>query len=85
MQCCERLGGTIRDATYVAYASNVDYVRVVSEVYEPRPPGAPRDRVRVLNRQARTDEPLFTAGRYPERVGAAWSIDGSRCPLTPVG
>jgi hypothetical protein len=93
--CCNRLGGTILHGRYLPYASHVDFVRVLSERYEHQPEGTPRAPVRLLGRRPRTDQPYQpdhrwsepTAGRYPARVGAAWSIDGSHAtaavaPLT---
>lgn len=83
--CCDRLGGTISGGVYVAYASDVDYVRVLSERYETRPVGTPLGGTRIIGRRARTDEPYrsplsagsCSAGRFPACVGAAWSFDGS--------
>ncbi|MFI1995310.1 hypothetical protein [Actinoplanes sp. NPDC020271] len=85
VRCCDRLGGTIRDGIYVPYASHIDYVRVLSERYELRPTGTPRGRTQVIGRRARTDEPYQgpysgiddSAGRFPARVGATWSLDGT--------
>jgi hypothetical protein len=92
--CCNRLGGTILRGSYVPYASQVDYVRALSERYEYQPAGTPRAPDRLLGRRPRTDQPYQpshrwaepTAGRYPARVGAAWSIDGSRATavVTPL-
>lgn len=86
--CCDRLGGTIWHGEYVPYYSHVDYVNVLSERYEYRPKGAPRDPDRLIDRRPRTDEPYqspcpgggASAGRYPARVGATWNIDGSVPP-----
>jgi hypothetical protein len=83
--CCNRLGGTIRRGDYVPYDSDIEAVRVLSERYEVRPAGTPRGSVRVIGRRPRTDEPrpspypgiTGSAGRYPARVGATWSLDGS--------
>lgn len=89
--CCERLGGTIQGGIYVAFASDVDYVQVLSERYEYRPPGAERERDELRGRRPRTDDPHrsphpgggSSTGRYPARVGAAWSFDGSITPAIP--
>ncbi|MCM4078283.1 hypothetical protein [Paractinoplanes hotanensis] len=83
--CCDRLGGTIRDGIYVPYASDIDYVRVLSERHELRPKGTPRGSTHVIGRRPRTDEPYqspypgieSSAGRYPARVDATWSLDGT--------
>lgn len=82
--CCDRLGGTILRGLHVAFASEVDDVKVVSERYEDRPCGTPPAPTRVLGRRVRTDDPYRAAvraesssGRFPARVGAAWSLDGS--------
>ncbi|MEH1130376.1 hypothetical protein [Micromonospora sp. CPCC 206061] len=88
--CCDRLGGTILHGVYVPYASHVEYVNVLSEKYEHRPLGTPSDPTRLLGRRSRTDDPRQpayrwakgTAGRYPARVGAAWTIDGSTPPAS---
>lgn len=85
VSCCDRLGGTVSRGVYVPYASEVDYVRVVSERYETRPAGTPLGATRIIGRRARTDDPyrspvagvFDSAGRYPARVGATWSFDGS--------
>ena len=85
VSCCDRLGGTIRDGIYVPYASDIDYVRVLSERYELRPKRTPPGSTRIIGRRPRTDEPHppgvlgvgGSAGRYPARVGATWSLDGS--------
>lgn len=89
--CCDRLGGTILRGVYVPYSSNVDYVDVLSERYEHRPPGSPREPDELRGRWPRTDNPYrsphpggrSSTGRYPESVGAAWSIDGSTAPAEP--
>jgi len=86
--CCERLGGTILRGVYVPYASHVEYVNLLSETYEPRPLGTPCEPTRLLRRRDRTDAPRQpahqwdkgTAGRFPARVGATWSFDGSTPP-----
>ncbi len=86
--CCDRLGGTILHGRYVPTSSHVEYVKVLSERYEYRPKGAPRDPDRLIDRRPRTDEPYqspyprggTSAGRYPARVGATWDIDGSAPP-----
>jgi len=83
--CCNRLGGTILRGHYLPYASGVDYVHVLSEHYEHQPEATPPAPVRLLGRRLRTDQPYQpdhrwaqpTAGRFPARVGATWSIDGS--------
>jgi hypothetical protein len=88
--CCDRLGGTILRGVYVPYDSHVEYVNVLSETYEHRPAGTPRDPTRLLGRRDRTDAPRQpayswawgTAGRYPARVGATWSLDNSTPPAT---
>jgi hypothetical protein len=66
--CCDRLGGTWLDGTYIPFSSTVDYVRVVEERYEHRPPGAERAPTRMLARRARTrrpghPQPAMAAGR----------------------
>lgn len=85
--CCDRLGGTIQNGVYVAYASDVNYVRVISERYEHRPPGTPPEPSELRDRWPRTDDPYRSphpgTGRYPARVGAVWSFDGSIAPATP--
>lgn len=81
--CCDRLGGTIWRGDYAPYASDIDYVRILSERYETRPAGLRRGGTRIIGRRARTDEPyrspgpasLSSAGRYPARVGATWNLD----------
>ena len=85
VSCCDRLGGTVLRGIYVPYASEIDYVNVLSERYELRPKGTPLGSVRLIGRRPRTDEPYQTAtpgidgsaGRYPAHVGATWSLDGS--------
>jgi hypothetical protein len=85
VSCCDRLGGTIRNSLYVPYASDIDYVDVLSERYELRPVRTSRGSARLIGRRLRTDEPRpspyrgidGSAGRYPARVGATWSFDGS--------
>lgn len=89
--CCDRLGGTIQDGAYVAYASNVDYVAVLVERYEYRLLDTPPEPSEVRGRWPRTDDPYrspcpgggASTGKYPARVGAGWSIDGSIVPATP--
>jgi hypothetical protein len=84
--CCDRLGGTIRCGEYVAYASHVDYVNVLSERYENRPAGSPREPYRLIGRQHRIDDPRpaqhpgdeGSAGRYPAHVGATFNLDHAR-------
>lgn len=81
--CCDRLGGTIQHGLYVPYASNVDYVTVLTEEYQARPPGTPPEPTRLLARRPRTDDPRPpgpfggepSAGRYPAWVGATWNLD----------
>ena len=83
--CCDRLGGTVLRGLYVPYASEIDYVNVLSERYESRPRGTRRPPIQIIGRRPRTDKPhqsplprdYTSAGRYPARVGATWSIDGS--------
>ena len=83
--CCERLGGTVLRGEYVPFAAEVAYVTVVSERYEHRPDGTAREPTHVVGRRPRTDDPRPGAylgtepssGRYPARVGAVWSLDGS--------
>ena len=85
VSCCDRLGGTILRGDYRPFASDIDYVRVLSERYEVRPKGSGRGSTQVIGRRPRTDEPYQSpypgidgsAGRYPARVGATWSLDGS--------
>jgi hypothetical protein len=77
VSCCDRLGGAWYDGTYYPFDSPVDYVRCLEERYEPRPPGAEREPLQVLDRRARTDNPVIpihswqqgSAGRFPGRVG----------------
>jgi hypothetical protein len=83
VSCCDRLGGTILRGQYVAYASEVDYVRLLAERYVDRPAGTPARPSRLLRRRSRTDNPARpshpgdapSAGRYPARVGAVWTLD----------
>lgn len=90
VSCCERLGGTTLRGVYVPYDSHVEFVNVLSEIYEHRTAGTPRDPTRLLGRRDRTDEPRQpayswaegTAGRFPARVGATWCLDGSTPPAT---
>lgn len=85
VSCCDRLGGTILRGDYVPYASDIDYVRILSERYEMRPKGTSRGSTQVIGRRPRTDEPYSSpypgidgsTGRYPARVGSTWSLDGS--------
>jgi hypothetical protein len=85
VSCCDRLGGTILHGIYVPYASDIDYVRGLSERYEARPTGTRPAPTQIIGRRHRTDEPYVSpypgidgsAGRYPARVGATWSLDGS--------
>jgi hypothetical protein len=89
--CCDRLGGTIWQGLYVAYAADVDYVQALSERYEYRPQGAAREPNELRGRWPRSDEPdpspqpgsRSTFGRYPARVGATWSLDGSIASANP--
>lgn len=82
---CDRLGGTIQHGVNVPCASDIDYVRLLSERCEARPAGMPLGATRLIGRWACTDEPhrsaapgLFSsAGRYPAWVGATWSFDTS--------
>ncbi len=75
--CCDRLGGTWAGGTYIPFSSTVDYVRMVAERYEHRPPGAERAPMQLLARRGRTDDPVLpshpwqrgSAGRFPARVG----------------
>jgi hypothetical protein len=77
VSCCDRLGGAWYDGAYYPFDSQVDYVRCLEERYEPRPPGAEREPLHVLDRRARTDNPVIpirswqqsSAGRFPARVG----------------
>ncbi|GAA0547268.1 hypothetical protein GCM10010172_31310 [Paractinoplanes ferrugineus] len=76
--CCDRLGGIVLDGKYVAYCSQVDYVRRRSERYLDCPAGTPPRPSRVLRRRSRTDDPSpssypgwqTSSGRFPARVGA---------------
>jgi hypothetical protein len=85
VSCCDRLGGTVLRGLYVPYASEVDYVNVLSERYEFRPKDTRRPPVQIIGRRSRTDAPYqspplhqyTSSGRFPARVGAAWSLDGS--------
>lgn len=79
VSCCDRLGGTINHAgSYVPYASNVDYVDLLSS----RAATAPRMWLDVVARRPRSDQPCpascrwhtHSAGRYPARVGATWDF-----------
>ncbi|SCF50013.1 hypothetical protein GA0070216_1449 [Micromonospora matsumotoense] len=88
VSCCDRLGGTTLRGIYVPYSSHVDYVDVLSERYEHRPTGSPREPAEVRGRWPRTDNPYrspypgsgSSTGRYPASAGAAWSLDGSTAP-----
>ena len=83
--CCDRLGGTVLDGTYTAYASHVDHVRLRSERYLDVPAGAPPRPSRLLRRRCRPDPPASpgypghraSSGRYPAHVGAVWIRDAS--------
>ncbi|MDT5026443.1 MAG: hypothetical protein QOE61_2869 [Micromonosporaceae bacterium] len=74
--CCDRLGGSWADGTFYAFDSVIEYARRLSERYEHRPPGAPREPTVLLDRQSRTDDPFIpvhawqsaSAGRFPIRV-----------------
>ena len=85
MACCDRLGGTIRQGLYVPFLSDVDYVRCLVERHEYRPPGTSYPPAQVIGRRTRSDEPSSpmyaglagSAGRFPARVGACVSLDGS--------
>jgi hypothetical protein len=85
VSCCDRLGGTILRGIYRPFASDIDYVRVLSERYESRPRGTRPAPTQVIGRRPRIDEPYqpslpgfpSSAGRYPARVGATWNLDGS--------
>ncbi|MEU8265402.1 hypothetical protein AB0C02_32990 [Micromonospora sp. NPDC048999] len=91
--CCDRLGGTILRGDYVPYSAQVEYVNLLSEHQVLRPQGTPREPSRLLDRRPRTDRPCrpsyrwgeSSAGRYPARVGATWSIDGSTPAATTAG
>ena len=84
--CCDRLGGTILHGTYVAFSSDVDYVRLRSKRYIDYPAGAARRPSRLLRRRSRNDDPAqpsylglrASAGRYPARVGATWTLDAPK-------
>lgn len=83
--CCDRLGGIVLDGMYVAYCSQVDYVRLRSERYINCPAGTPPRPSRVLRRRSRTDDPArssypghrASSGRFPTRVGAPAIRDAS--------
>lgn len=85
VSCCDRLGGTVLRGLYVPYASEVDYVTLLSERYESRPKDTRSPAIQIIARRPRTDDPYYSptlhrytsAGRFPVRVGATWSIDGS--------
>jgi hypothetical protein len=85
VSCCDRLGGTVLHGLYVPYASKVDYVTVLSERYESRPKDTRCPPVQIIGQYYRTDEPYrspflrgyTSTGRFPARVGATWSLDGS--------
>jgi len=85
VSCCDRLGGTILRGDYHPLDSDIDYVRGVYERYEMRPKGTPPGSTQLIGRRPRTDEPRppdfhglkGSAGRYPARVGATFSWDGS--------
>lgn len=88
--CCDRLGGTILHGTYVAYDSEVDYVRLRSEHYIDVPAGTAPRPSRLLRRRTRTDAPAppsypghrASTGRYPARVGATWTLDAPKPRLS---
>jgi len=75
--CCDRLGGNWAADMYIPFSPSVEYVRVLEERYEHRPPGAEREATQLLTRRDRTDDPVVpseprqrgSAGRFPERVG----------------
>lgn len=75
--CCDRLGGSWVDGAYHPFDSGVEYVRCLSERYEHRPPGVPREPTVLLARRPRTDGPFTpvhrwqsaSGGRFPIRVG----------------
>jgi hypothetical protein len=75
--CCDRLGSAWYDGTYHSFDSTVDHVRCLEERYEHLPPGVEREPLRVLDRRARTDDPVIpvrpwqhgSAGWFPARVG----------------
>ena len=83
--CCNRLGGTILRGDYAPFDSEIDFVDVLSERHESRPKGTRRAPLRLISRRPRTDAPArpsypgaeTSAGRFPARVGAVVSIDGS--------
>jgi hypothetical protein len=76
--CCDRLGGTILRGDYVAFASAIDFVDIRSERYEPRPRGTQYAPTQLIGRRFRADAPgRASTGRFPARVGAAVSRDGS--------
>jgi hypothetical protein len=76
--CCDRLGGTVLRGDYVAYASDIDFVNIRSERYESRPEGTRLGPTLLIGRRSRADAPgQASAGRFPARVGALWSLDGS--------
>jgi hypothetical protein len=83
--CCDRLGGIVAGGTYVAYCSQVDYVRLSSERYIDCPAGTPPRPSRVLHRRSRTDDPSrssypgwrASSGRFPARVGAVGILGAS--------
>lgn len=87
--CCERLGGTVANGIYRPYNSEVEYVDLLSERYEERPRGVPREPTRVVARRPRTDDPRPPqyrweqggAGRFPARVGATLLISGPPAPF----
>ena len=70
--------------------SQVVYVRRPEELYEPRPSGAEREALQVLDRRARTDNPVIpmlswqpgSAGRFPARVGGPVPDPASRTSWT---
>lgn len=83
VSCCDRLGGTILRGDYVPYASEIDFVNIRSERYEPRPKGTRPGRTLLIGRWSRTDAPgQSSTGRFPKWVGAVLSIDGSVVPGT---
>ncbi|WP_204300006.1 hypothetical protein [Actinoplanes campanulatus] len=85
VSCCSRLGGTIKQGEYVPFASAVDYARVLVQNFERRPRGTRCPPIQIIGRRPRTDEPHppshhgfdGSSGRFPNRVGAARSLDGS--------
>jgi hypothetical protein len=82
VSCCDRLGGTIRGAVYVACSSNVDFAGHSDIRFRPTTDIDHWSTI-LLDRHARTDEPCptgcscvtHTAGRYPHRVGACFDFD----------